>query len=106
MIPHERSLVEKLKDKPFALLGVNADYSLDAMNKSVKKEKVNWRSWFDGEGNSIAKSYRVEGYPTIYILDHRGIIRYKDLRDEAMDRAIDALLKEVVDSSPKPTGGT
>jgi hypothetical protein len=25
MIPHERSLVERLKDKPFALLGVNSD---------------------------------------------------------------------------------
>jgi hypothetical protein len=25
MIPHERSLVEKWKDKPFALIGVNSD---------------------------------------------------------------------------------
>ena len=25
MYPHERSLVERMKDKPFALIGVNSD---------------------------------------------------------------------------------
>ncbi len=99
MIPHERSLVEKLKDKPFVLLGVNADFTLDAMKKIVKKEKVNWRSWFDGDGNKIAKLYRVSGYPTIYVLDHKGVIRFKDLREEELDKAIDLLIKEVPTAS-------
>ena len=29
MYPHERSLVERLKDKPFALIGVNSDTDKD-----------------------------------------------------------------------------
>ena len=31
MYPHERSLVKKLKDQPFALIGVNSDRDLEKL---------------------------------------------------------------------------
>ena len=35
------------------------------------------------------------GWPTIYIIDHKGIIRFKGPRGEAMDKAVDQLLSEI-----------
>ena len=39
MYPHERSLVKKLADKPFALVGVNSDDDLDELKKVLAEEK-------------------------------------------------------------------
>jgi hypothetical protein len=96
MYPHERSLVKRLADKPFALLGVNTDMDKDKLKEVLKEEKITWRSWIDGGTDGpICKKWHVRGFPTIYVLDHKGVIRYKGVRGESLDKAVDALLKEV-----------
>jgi hypothetical protein len=37
----------------------------------------------------------VRGWPTVYVLDHKGMIRFKQVRGEELDKAIDQLLKEL-----------
>jgi hypothetical protein len=54
MVPHEKELVQRLKDKPFALLGVNADGDRDEVKKAVEKKGITWRSWWDGREGPIA----------------------------------------------------
>ena len=96
MYPHERSLVERMKDKPFALLGINSDPK-ERLLETIKREKMTWRSWWDG-GNTrgpIATAWNVRGWPTIYVLDAKGVIRYKGVRGKAMDEAVDAILAEM-----------
>ena len=98
MYPHERSLVKKLADKPFALIGVNSDKDLDKLRPRLKEENITWRSFWNGpEGTSgpIAKDWDVMGWPTIYILDERGIIRERNKRNEAMEEVVMALLEEM-----------
>jgi hypothetical protein len=94
MVPHERSLVEKLQGKPFALLGVNADNSKEECKKVIADNKINWRSWYDGSNGPIAKQWKIKYFPTIYVLDHKGVIRHKDIRDAEMEKAVEALIKE------------
>ncbi|MGK0187229.1 MAG: alkyl hydroperoxide reductase subunit AhpC [Verrucomicrobiales bacterium] len=96
MYPHERSLEERLKDQPFALLGVNSDPKENVV-EALKRENITWRSWWDGGDTSgpIASRWNVSGWPTIYVIDHKGIIRFKNVRGEAMDKAVDELLAEV-----------
>jgi peroxiredoxin len=96
MYPHERSLVKRLEGKPFALLGVNSD-TKDRVRQAMKKENITWRSWWDG-GNTegpIAKAWNVSGWPTIYVLDAKGVIRHKNVREKEMDKAVDELLQEL-----------
>ncbi|MCI0458890.1 MAG: TlpA family protein disulfide reductase [Gemmataceae bacterium] len=96
MIPHERKLVERHRDKPFALLGVNSDGGLLAIRNFVARERITWRNWRDGgpEG-PIARAWGITGWPTVYVLDAGGVIRYKDVRGDALDRAVDKLLAEL-----------
>jgi|SRR5258708_7690120 hypothetical protein len=97
MYPHERSLVKRLEDKPFVLLGINSDENREELKKVLEKEKIPWRSWWDGGNTSgpIATKWKVSGWPTTYVLDAKGVIRSKNVREKTMDRAVDALLKEM-----------
>jgi hypothetical protein len=95
MIPHEKQMVERLKDQPFALLGINSDGGRDALQKILKEQGIKWRHFVDGDTRGpIATKWNVSGWPTIYILDKKGVIRYRDLRDEQMENAVNTLLKE------------
>ena len=96
MYPHERSLVKRMKDKPFALIGVNSDPK-EAVLQAMKDENITWRSFWDG-GNTngpIATKWAVRGWPTIYIIDAKGVIRFKNARGAAMDKAVEELLAEM-----------
>ncbi len=95
MVPHERSLVKRLEGKPFALIGVNFDESKAILKKVEEEHKITWRSFFDGKTTGpIFKKWRIASLPTIFVIDHKGVIRYKDVQDKAMDDAVDKLLKE------------
>jgi hypothetical protein len=90
--------VKRLKDEPFALIGVNSDGDLEALKPVLEKERITWRSFWngpEGTGGPISERWNVKGWPTIYVLDHEGRIRFKGVRGEAMDAAVDALLEEL-----------
>src|SRR5688572_6023224 len=96
MIPHERSLVKKLEGKPFALIGVNTDENKNMVKTRSKKDGVTWRSFWDkSTGGKICRAWQVRGFPTIYVIDHKGVVRYMGVRGEAMDKAVETLLKEL-----------
>ena len=97
MYPHERSLVKRLEGKPFALIGINSDQDREKLQEVLKKEQISWRSFWDGGSTSgpIATKWNVHGWPTIYVLDHKGVIRAKQLRGTSLDKKVDELVKEV-----------
>ena len=98
MYPHERSLVEQLADKPFAIIGVNSDRDLETIREVVKEKNITWRSFWNGPqgtGGPISTEWGVTGWPTIYVLDAEGKIRYKNVRGAEMDEAIAKLLSEM-----------
>jgi len=104
MYPHERSLVKRLADKPFALIGVNSDKELDELKAALKDEAITWRSFTNGPMGTdgpISTAWNIRGWPTLYLIDHKGVIRHKFLGNpgnEKLDRAIDKLLAEAVKS--------
>ena len=100
MFPHERSLVKRMEGKPFALIGVNSDRDKEDCKKKNEKEQITWRSFWNGEagtGGPISKEFNVRGWPTLYIIDHNGVIRHKYLGSpggETLDKVIDKLVAE------------
>lgn len=99
MIPHERDLVKGMTGKPFALLSVSCDDQQEALTKFLEKEPMPWDHWFDGRGGTVAKTFRVRAFPTLYLIDHSGVIRHKWVGspgNEALDTAVEELVKEAV----------
>jgi hypothetical protein len=77
MFDHERSLVQRYKDRPFTLLGVSVDRRREVLARQETALNVTWRSWWDGPGGPIARAWKVEALPTLYLIDAKGQIRYQ-----------------------------
>jgi hypothetical protein len=93
MYPHERSLVQKYKGKPFVLVGVNTDEPAN-LKKIVQRNEMTWASWQDGHSGPICKKWNIMGFPTTVLIDGKGVIRYRDLRGDELEAAIAKLVGE------------
>ena len=89
--------MQRLEGKPFALIGVNSDADRDELKRVMKKEGITWRSFWDGGSPSgpIAKEWNVSGWPTVYVLDAKRTIRFKNVSGPELDEAVDRLLGEL-----------
>jgi len=97
MYPHERSLVEEMRNKPFALIGVNSD-SLEDAKKAVAANNLNWRSFQNqpaGAETSISDEWSVRGWPTIVILDAEMKIHYRGHDGQAATEVARRLVTEL-----------
>ena len=95
MIPHEKELVERMRDRPFALLGISADKSENKLTTFLKEQSITWPNIYDGAAGPLTAKWRIQYFPTIYVIDANGVIRFKDVRGSQMDRAVETLLAEV-----------
>jgi hypothetical protein len=98
LVPHERSLVQKFQDKPFALLGVNGDPDQETAKNVVVESKINWRSFWNGKDAKISTDWKLKGWPTIFIIDHNGVIRNKFVgvdKPEDLDKGVEKLLSDL-----------
>ncbi len=87
-MPHLKELVERHKDDPFVLLGVNTGDAEDAYREGMKKYGVTWTCAYQGEKKAIAKLFEVTGYPTYYLIDPDGRILGKGHSGSAYDKTI------------------
>ena len=89
-----------MQDKPFALIGVNINcHDPKVLKKVMDRERLPFRSFTDksdGEGlGVIGRAWNLFGTPTVFVLDHKGVIRYRHMG--IPDRkAIDGVLKELI----------
>ncbi len=96
LLPHERELVERYAERPFALIGVNCDGDKNSLKSWLAQHPIPWRSFWAGEkgpGGPIPRAWNVTGWPTVYLVDHAGIIRAKKHADAA---ELDALIEASV----------
>ena len=111
--PYQRFLEELYADWPFAIVGVNSDSSPEAARAARAKRGLSYPTWWEARGTGgtrgpIASAYNLYGWPTIYVLDAEGVIRFVDVRDEDLLKAVRQLLEETQRSStpvdPQPRG--
>jgi thiol-disulfide isomerase/thioredoxin len=78
--PHLCKLAKRLESEPFAIVGVNSDTQLERLKHVIEKQNIRWRSFSDGPKGikgPIARAWGVEEWPTILVLDGRGVVRYR-----------------------------
>ena len=115
-VPHLKDLLKQHKGKPFVILGVNNDEDGEAARTVAAKEGMTWPSFADGDKGLIVKKWRVNGWPTLFLLDENGVVRYdndylsrirfqdgpdgKLVPFRRLDDAIEELLKKTVAERP------
>jgi thiol-disulfide isomerase/thioredoxin len=101
MYPQERALLERYRSAPFAMVSVNTDKDRETLRKAIREGEITWPCWWDGGTDGpITTAWGVSSFPSIFVLDRDGVIRFKDVRGEALDRAVAALLDPKAFGSP------
>jgi cytochrome c biogenesis protein CcmG/thiol:disulfide interchange protein DsbE len=98
-----------LNDKPFALIGIHVGgLSAKQLRAVMDREKLPWRSFADagsaGAG-PIAIRWNLAATPMFYLIDHKGVIRYKwagPPGEKVMDAALETLIKAADGSQAQP----
>jgi hypothetical protein len=85
--------VKKFSGKPFVLLGVNSDQDRQALRQTLVDEEITWQSWWDDGrvDGPIHTTWQIEQRPSIHLLDAQGVIRYKNISPDEVDKAIERL---------------
>ncbi len=93
MYPHERALVERMKGEHFALLSVNTDEKKETLQDAIKRGEVTWRCWWDRSTTGpICDTWHIVSFPTVFVIDREGTIRFKNVRGQELDAALAELL--------------
>ena len=90
--PDHRKLVERMTGKPFAFLGVYGDDDLTKAKADVEKYGITWPSFRDKRRGPISNNWNVRSWPSVWVLDAQGVIRYRGVRGRELVAAVETLL--------------
>jgi thiol-disulfide isomerase/thioredoxin len=98
LVPHAIELQSKLSGEGFTFLGFSADRALDDLTKELTKRPLPWPNVFmdKAKGKTLSELWNVRGYPTLVLVDRKGVIRHRFLGVDAetLDKAIAELVAE------------
>ena len=82
------------------MIGINEDHDLEVVKKAKEEHQINWRSFIDekaeeGSFGSISERWDVKALPTFYVLDAKGVIRFKSFGVDFLPTAIETILAEM-----------
>lgn len=98
LFPHEKALVEKFKDQPVVLIGVNGDPTIERGKASQDKHQLTWRSFWVGDPEGpVPTEWGVDGWPTTFIIDANGVLRHRFVgpQPQHVEHAVERLLREM-----------
>jgi len=90
--------VKQLADKPFALIGINSDRDIEFARKAVKEKNLSWRSFWNGGLNGpISVRWNIQTWPSLYVIDAKGLIRFKPGKGKRLDKdELDELITKLL----------
>jgi len=97
-VPEHLAILRKHEGKPLAIVGINSDEDRTTAATVATEKGITWRSWWDKSTRGpIATRWNVHSWPTIYLLDATGTIRYKGdmLRAVSVRRNSDGKLEQI-----------
>lgn len=105
---HYHEVVNRMEGRPFVMLGVNCDPDRGLIKRENGPRGINWRSWWDGVavGGPITYAYKLDGLPSVILIDPTGVVRSKNLRGAELDAAINDLVRQVPSVNPATSAPT
>ena len=103
MHEHGRSLVKKLEGKPFVIVGINSDSDRAKVKELSAKKGPPWRSFWDGGSinGPIQNQWNIQAWPTMYLIDHEGVIVGRTYPIGEGATLIERTVKEAESAEPK-----
>lgn len=92
-VPKLKEIYEKYRDKGLVIIAIHSDPKKDEMVKAVKEFEMHWYVALDAEHLTM-KAFHADSYPDYYLIDRRGNVRFADLANSEVERAVELLINE------------
>jgi peroxiredoxin len=93
--PNVVAAFNKYKSKNFTVLGVSLDSDKGKWTEAIEKDGLTWAHVSDLKGweSIAARTYNVNSIPANFLVDPKGNIIARDLREDALDTELAKILK-------------
>lgn len=95
-MPNVIKTYDELHKKGFEIIGISLDNEREKFQNYLRENKMDWPQLFDGKYwlSEYAQLYAVNSIPATFLIDKKGVIRYKNVRGEKLREAVLQLLGE------------
>lgn len=92
LVPHEVAMLEKYKDAPFQIYGINGGDERDVAKKTTLAKQMTWPNFYGTrKRGGLAAVWNVDAWPKVWVIGPDGVIQYtghgSDL-EAAVEKAI------------------
>lgn len=92
-LDHMKETYTKFHEQGLEVVAISFDEDRTALESVVKSKELPWPQFFEGRENSIGKKFGISHYPSAWLVDKVGNVRYISALTET-DKKIGALLAE------------
>lgn len=75
-IPYLVKMHKDYAKKGVAVVGLSVDADQEKLKTFIKDNKIEYAVPMDPNGEKYARNYKIQGIPTTYIIDRKGVIRF------------------------------
>jgi peroxiredoxin len=95
-MPNVAKVYNEFHDKGFEVIGISLDREKSEFEGYIRDNDIQWPQLFDGKywTSDYAKLYAVNSIPATFLIDRKGVIRFKNVRGEKLRAAVVQLLGE------------
>lgn len=95
LIPAKKAAYKRYHHAGFEIVGISADFDRNELQSVVAREGIEWQQYFDsgGKDNAAIRKFGIRHFPSMWLLDKRGTIRYVSAAQD-LETKIETLLRE------------
>lgn len=93
-IPHTNEMQEKYAAQGVVFIAVCAPRGGEKMEQTVKERGIKYATALDAGTGTTFTAFKASGYPDYYIIDRKGNLRWGDLKNSDVEKAIKLLIAE------------
>jgi thiol-disulfide isomerase/thioredoxin len=94
-LPKVKATYARLHEKGFEIVGISLDEDGEALARVTKAEEMTWAQYLEetGKDNKFAGEFGIEGIPTMWLVDKKGVLRDLNARN-SLSNKVEKLLAE------------
>lgn len=92
-LDHMKDTYTKFHEQGLEVVAINFDEDRAALESVVKSKELPWPQYFEGRENSLGRKFGITHYPSAWLIDKAGNVRYISALAET-DKKIGTLLAE------------
>lgn len=97
-MPNVVAVYDRYHDQGFEIIGVSLDKedAADTIRATMAEQGMKWRQVYDGKywEAELARLNNIQSIPATFLIDRKGVVRYRNLRGAELERRVRELVAE------------